>query len=170
MAPSPADGRRRGDGGFTLIESLVAMSIFLILFAAFGLAMRAAWNGALINRSAQGATAIAVENIERARSLAWEELALSHVDDEAPFVDVAESTLIGAEVGLEADEALVVSAVGIVSPRTVEGRDGIDFTVWLYITEAGAGLRRVFVLVTWQVGNADMSHRASTLVSEVVAR
>jgi prepilin-type N-terminal cleavage/methylation domain-containing protein len=170
MSSTPGTIRRRRDGGFTLIESIVAMSIFLVLFAAFGMAMRAAWNGALINRSTQSATAIGVEHLERARSLAWDELALTHIDAGAPLIDASASLLLASEAEIEANERLVVASAGLVSPWAVEGRDGIDYTVWLYVSQAGDGLRRVLVLVTWQVGEAGLSHRASTLVSEVASR
>lgn len=170
MLPTPGTARRRRDGGFTLIESIVAMSIFLVLFAAFGMAMRAAWNSALINRSTQTATAIGVEHLERARSIAWAELALTHIDADAPLIDASAALLLASEADIEANEALVVSSAGVVSPWAIEGRDGMDYTVWLYVSEAGNGLSRVLVLVTWQVGEADLSHRASTLVSEVASR
>jgi prepilin-type N-terminal cleavage/methylation domain-containing protein len=170
MMLTPGTARREHDGGFTLIESIVAMSIFLILFAAFGTAMRAAWNSANINRSAQSATAIGVEHLERARSVNWQELALTHIDDDAPLIDAQAGVLLASEADLQANETLVVASGGLISPWTVEGRDGVEYTVWLYVSEAGDGLRRVLALVAWQVGEADLSHRASTLVSEVASR
>jgi prepilin-type N-terminal cleavage/methylation domain-containing protein len=158
------------DGGFTLVESLVAMMIMVMVFVAFSSAMTTALRGSRINHAAQSATAIGVEHLESARSASWEQLAMTHVEPEAPLIDFTQGVLLAAEAHLEADEALVVSDVGIIGPVTEVSADLTTYTVWRYVTDGGDGLRRIVVYITWDFGDAGFTHRTSTLVSEVATR
>lgn len=170
MAHRRAPRRTHPDDGFTLIESLVAMMVLLVLFLAFASAMGAAFNSARINRTTQAATAVAVEHLEHARSLGWDALAMSSIDPAAPLIDAEQEVLLAALARLENDEPLVASTDGDIPPVSAESVDEISYTVWAYVSEAGTGLRRVTVYVTWTAGATPLTHRASTLVSEVVTR
>lgn len=158
------------DGGFTLVESLVAVLVLLVLVGAFGGLMSAALRSARVNHTTQIATAVAMEHVERARSLSWTELAMSSVDSGAPMLASGGTSLLGSEVGLPSNETLVVDAAGVIAPSNSTTVDSATYTVWQYVTEAGPGLRRVVVLVTWSFGEATLSHQASALISEVATR
>jgi prepilin-type N-terminal cleavage/methylation domain-containing protein len=170
LMDSIAGPRSRGEDGFTIIESLVAMTVLLILAGAFAGLMATTLRTARANHAAQVATGIGVEHLERTRASTWAQLAMPSVNDEAPMIDLSTRSLDAEEVGLDADEALVVEPIGVVDPRVVEEVDGVTYTVWRYVSEAGPGLRRVTVLVTWTFGEMPWTRLTSTLVSEVATR
>ncbi len=158
-----------GDGGFTLVELLVSMFIVVLLFMAFGRALGGALQTSRDNRLAQEATGIAAEYVELARGLAWSELAMSSIDPTAPLLGGGGSALDAKELGVAADEPLVYTVDGVLSPKVVETVDGTPFTVWAYVAESGE-LRRVVVEVEWELEDqSERSFRTSTLVSELTA-
>jgi type II secretory pathway pseudopilin PulG len=161
---------RRDDDGFTLIEALVSSIIAIVIIAAFAGSMTSAFRGARLTHANQSATALGVEHLEFARSLSWEEIAMPYVPAESPHTGGGGTVLLAGEAGLPADETLVVSESGAIAPLLDEGVDTTDYTVWQYVTDAGDGLRRVLVILTWEHGDATFSHRASTLISEVTTR
>lgn len=161
---------QRGDLGFTLIEAVVATFVVILLFTGFGRAMGAAFDGSAENAAAQEATAIAVEQMEFVRSLTWPEIAMTHVPTGIPMVNRETSQLLAAEADLDGDELLVVEGSGLVAPMTIEAVDMTSYTVWSYVSEAGGGLRRLMILVTWDVEGAVTTYRTSTLISEVSTR
>ena len=158
------------DAGFTLLEAVVATFVVILLFAGFGRAMGASFGGAMGNRAAQEATAVAVSHLEFARSLAWDEIAMPHVPTGTPMVDRATYHLVGAEADLPTDEALVVDGGGLLAPMAVESVDGTSYTVWTIVSSVGPGLRRVVVLVVWEVEGAVTNYRTSTLIAEAATR
>jgi hypothetical protein len=170
MIKVAARGRPARDDGFTIVEALVASFVAILLFAAFATAMTTALRGARINASAQVATAIGVEHIEFARSLSWDQLAMSEIHADAPLIDYTSGVLLASEAGLEQNEPLVESFGGLVAPNIVDTVDQTSYTVWQYITFAGDGVRRVVVYVTWTSGAAGYTHLASTLVAEAATR
>lgn len=162
--------RVRDDAGFTLIEALVASIIAIIILAAFAGAMTSAFRGARLTHATQSATALGVEHLEYARSLSWEDLAMAYVPAESPHT-ASGGTVLSAEAGgLTADETLVVLEGAAIAPLLDEGVDTTDYTVWQYVTDAGEGLRRVVIIITWEHGEATFSHRAATLIAEVSTR
>jgi Flp pilus assembly pilin Flp len=162
--------RLRDDAGFTLIEALVASLIAVVIVAAFTGAMAAAFRGARLTHASQSATALGVEHLEFARSLSWEEIAMTYVPAESPHTGSGGTVLVAEQGGLTTNEVLVVSETGAITPLIAEGVDTTDYTVWQYVTDAGTGLRRVVVIITWAHGDATFSHRAATLIAEVSTR
>lgn len=161
----------RCDDGFSLIEAVVASFIVVLVFAGFGRGLGVAYLGSKDNAAAQEATAIGVEQLEFARSLAFGQIAMSGVDDQAPFIDPLAETLLGAEVGLGADESLVVEAgIGVISPTETASVDEVTYSVWRYVSAAPQGLKRVLVLIEWSERGEVLSHRTSTLISEAATR
>ncbi|MEX2323225.1 MAG: prepilin-type N-terminal cleavage/methylation domain-containing protein [Acidimicrobiia bacterium] len=160
----------RDDDGFTLIEALVASLIAIIIMAAFAGSMTAAFRGSRLTHANQSATALGVEHLEFARSQVWVQLAMTYVPAESPHTGSGGTVLLAGEAGLTADETLVVSGSGAIRPLLYEGVDTTDYTVWQYVTDAGLGLRRVVVIITWQHGDATFTHRAATLIAEVSTR
>jgi hypothetical protein len=158
------------DDGFTVIEAAVALALSILVFTALTTSVTAALNGSRSNRYHQIATGVAMSHIEMARSLEWEEVAMPYVDPDSPVLDVGGNSIDGGAVGVPTDEILVVDAAyGAVGPTTWEVVDGITYTVWSHVTEVG-DLRRVVVVVSWDIGDSTRVFQSSTLVSEVSAR
>jgi type II secretory pathway pseudopilin PulG len=158
------------DSGFTIIEAIVASSILIVIFAGFGTTLGGAFNGARDNNVAQEATAVAVEQIEYARSLTWDGVAMTALASGAPAMDETQGVLLATEADLAANELLVVDADGRISPKEIETIDGQDFTIWRYVSDAGGGIRRFLVIVEWHLDGVVSSHRNSTLISEASTR
>lgn len=161
--------RTRPDAGFTLIEAVVATFVVILLFTGFGRAMDAAFDGSAENAAAQEATAIAVEQMEFVRSLTWPEIAMTGVPTDMPMVNRQTMQLLAAEADLDEDESLVTGEGALVAPFAVETVDHTTYSVWSYVSAAG-GLRRLVVLVTWEVDGVVTTYRTSTLISEVSTR
>ena len=106
----------RGDGGFTIVESLVASVVAIMIITAVGSAMAASFRGSRVNAVAQEATALAVERLEFGRSLTWNEIAMSAIVAGAPMLSSDGLHLDGASAGVPSDEALVVDPGGLVPP------------------------------------------------------
>jgi hypothetical protein len=147
----------------------VALFLAVVLTVAVAGTLRAALDGSRSNRLRQSATAVAMERFEYARSLGWDELALSGVDGAAPLIDSAGGMLLASETGLGGDEPLLECATGLLAPRVTTTMDGVAYTVWTYVTTVSDALRRVVVLVTWPSEGGTATHRSDTVVSIVSA-
>jgi type II secretory pathway pseudopilin PulG len=158
------------DSGFSIIEALVAASILLVIFAGFGSTLGGAFNGAEDNDVAQEATALAVEQIEFARSLTWDGVAMTALASGAPAMDQTQGVLLADEADLVEDESLIVDGDGRISPKEIETIDGQSFTIWRYVSDAGGGIRRFLVIIEWQLDGVVSHHRNSTLISEASTR
>jgi hypothetical protein len=91
---------------------------------------------------------------------------MPHVDGSAPLIDGDAGMLLSDETGLPADEPLVVSEWGMVDPVVTEVADGVEYTVWSYVSEAPDGMRRFTVLATWDSAGSERSFKSSTLLAE----
>lgn len=158
------------DDGFSLIEAVMASFVVVLLFAGFGKSMSAAFEGSHDNAAAQEATALAVEQMEYVRSLAWHEIAMPYAPESAPMVDSATERLVAAEANIAEDEDLHIDSAGLVHPKSIEIVDGTGYTVRRYVSLAGGELRRVIVLISWEVEGVVNTYRTSTLISEVSTR
>lgn len=163
------DSGLRNDGGFTLVELMVAVLIGVIVSVAFTTTLRSALSGSRSNRFRQEATSVAMEQFEHARSLQWEELAMAQIDPSAPLIDGYDETLLASLTGLTQDEPLLQCSGGGVDPVTVRIVDDVTYTTWTYVTKMSDSLRRVVVLVTWNVEGQTFSHRSDSVVSVVSA-
>lgn len=163
-------GAGGSDDGFSLIEAVVASFIMVVLFAGFGRSLGTAYLGSKDNAATQEATAIGVERLEFARSLAWSHIGMPSVADDSPLVDPSQQVVAAEPAGLDADESLVVDPDGLIDPVETESVDGVTYTVWSTVSSAPQGLRRLIVLVQWEVEGATASHRTSTLIAEAATR
>ncbi|MBM3695415.1 MAG: hypothetical protein FJW79_05730 [Actinobacteria bacterium] len=160
--------RGRTDSGFSVIEVVVASGLSVILVALLGSVLAAALRGAQISRDYQVAVGLGSEQVEQLRSLSWAELAMSSVDEAAPWLTPDHTTLSGAASGLGHDEVLVVMpAGGAVAPSAVRTMSGLQYTAWRYVSRVSADVRRVTVLVEWQGQSGARSYHTSAVVSEL---
>jgi prepilin-type N-terminal cleavage/methylation domain-containing protein len=165
----PGRARRGADEGFSLIELMVAILLGVIVTIAFGSTMRGALSSSRDNRFRQEATSVAMEQFEHARSLRWEDLSMSYVDSTAPLIDPANGRLLASATGLAADEDLLQCSGGDVEPMTTRTVGDVTYTTWTYVTEVTESLRRVVVLVTWEIDGNAFSHRSDSMISIVSA-
>ena len=161
--------RLRSAGGFTVAEAAVAMLLVALVFLGFSTSLMSSLRASRDNRFRQTGTAVVMEHLEAGRSLAWDEVAMLYVDDMAPMVSADGISLVGAEAGLGSDEALLVSGVGLVFPKTIETSDGTDYTVWSYVTLGPRGLRRLMVLAEWEFEGGPRHFQSSTLIAEAAS-
>jgi len=159
----------RTESGFTLVEAAVAAFLVVVFFLAFASSVDIAADNSRSNRFSQQATALASAEVDYARVLSWDELAMTAVDDAQPMLNAAKTHLLAAQAGLAADEPLVVDSGGIVAPKAVHTHDGQDYTVWRYVTDAGSDLRRLVVLVVWDNEGNEQTFQTSTMISQVTA-
>jgi type II secretory pathway pseudopilin PulG len=152
------------EGGFTIVEALVALALVAVLFVGLSATLLTAVRHQRQVRLHQQAAAIALDYIEVARSASWTELELSS----APDVTIPHHTagnIDGAFFDIGANEPLVVDPgvytpddpdPGMIDPgyATSETVNGVVFHVYQYVTEVEADLRRVTVLVEWNEGTA----------------
>ena len=157
--------RLRADDGFSLIESMVAVVITVILFLLFATALSLSFRQSRDTRSQEQATLLGIEGLELARGLDWEEMAMTATA--AGDTRIAGGQLLAAAVDLAANEDLVLDATnGAVTPTRVESLDEQDFTIFQYVTAAEPGLRRVVIVVSWEDGSRAREHHLSSLVAE----
>lgn len=160
---------RGAEGGFTLVETLVASFIATLLFVAFSMSMRHAFVESRDTRFRQEATSIAVEYVESARALEWPELAMITVDPSAPWIDPDGTLLLASEAGIDADEELLVLTSGQVVPLVTESVQDVTFDIWSYVTTTGDLNRRYVVVIEWAVDGTQHRLHMSTVISEVAA-
>lgn len=161
--------RRAEEGGFTIIETTVAAFLTVVFLVGFSQTMSVALASARDNRLQLAANAVALEQIEMARGLEWEQLRMTYVDPYAPLLTESRESVRGAEAGLPVDEVLSVDSLGTVYPMGMEERDGVYFTIWRYVTAPDLESRRFVVEVVWYVDERPERYLASTMLSEASA-
>jgi prepilin-type N-terminal cleavage/methylation domain-containing protein len=160
--------RPSGEEGFTLVELSVAMVIAVIIMVAASTSLRGALSGSRMNRFRQEATAVAMATFEHARSLEWEQLAMSDLDPQDPWI--TDGVLPASASGLNEDEQVLECPTGVLAPVTTETIGQIPFTSRTYVTHVSETLRRVYVWVEWEIEGNPYQYRSDSLVSIVSAR
>ncbi len=158
--------------GFTLIEVAVAMMIALILMIGLTISVGNTLRAVRHNRSLQQANALALERLEFARAIPWDNLAMANtaLPTDPLLLDPVDRRLVGSEVDLPTDELLVEDTTdGWSDTYRTEVFDEQTFQVRTYVTEVDTGLRRVVAVVDWDIGDAQRQTFTSTLISEVTA-
>ena len=158
---------RGGDAGFSIIETAVAGSLAAIFVIGMGMSMLIAMSGARDTRLQQAAHAVALERIEIARGTPWDGLRMSSIEPSAPFLTAEQNAVDADAASLVVDEVLAVDGTdGQIPPLIVETREGVTYTVWIYVTAPDFDTRRVIVDVRWDVDGRPERFVSSTLISE----
>jgi prepilin-type N-terminal cleavage/methylation domain-containing protein len=165
---------RGDDGGFSLIESVVALAIASVVFTALAAAMISSLKATVYARQAQQASDVVQQSMEQLRAMGFDALVMRSTDlgvnDPLPLAactcfDPTHDVASGA-----ATEPLVVGSSGSVSPH--EATVTVNSTVYTlrsYVTRpadsTGVGYKRITVVGTWSsLGQAHM-RLLSSLVS-----
>lgn len=161
----------RNEDGFSLMESVVAMVITLIIFSGVGVSLSAAMRHQRDVRLEQQAAALAFQEVEILRGfIVWEELLLDSTPPTSdPFVTGAVQFDSNA-AGIAADEPFEIDTVNglvVFQDLAYETYDGQDFDVYRYISLAGIDLRRLTVRVEWSTNGVTRQKVASTLKNEL---
>ncbi len=166
-----AERRRRmpraalSEGGFTIVEVMVALVLLALLGTAVSSSLRASLTSTRQTRFRQEATSLAMKQLEEIRILDWDHVGLAYVHPDDPLTSDSGLVLLASASGLAEDESLVLCSTGGIAPLSVRTVDDVDYSVWAYITDAGNSVRRAVVLVAWEVeGNAG-SYSSSALLS-----
>jgi len=168
VAPHRAHGRGEyTDAGFSVVEVMIASMVSVVLFVIFSTSVNLAVTEMRDTRFRSEAAGIAGERVEIGRGLQWDGIAMIAVDPSAPLIDVGAATLLASEVGLDADEPLVIDAAGGFEARAIEIVDDVTYVVWSYVATAGSGASRVVVFVEWDVEGRAGSFMISTVIAEV---
>ncbi len=158
------------DEGFTLIEVTVALAIAVVLLVGLTMTLGNTLRAVRHSRSFEQATSLAIERIEYTRSLKWENLSLAMTVQGADplLLDPVARTLDGYALDLPAAEVLVEDpGNGWVETYRTEEFDEQEFDVNTYVTEVTPGLRRVVVVVYWEIGTQRRDHVSTALISSV---
>ena len=161
----------RNEDGFSLMESVVAMVITLIIFSGVGVSLGAALRHQRDIRLEQQAAALAFQEVEILRGfIEWDELMLSSTPPTSdPFV-TGGGLFDANAAGIAADEPFEIDTVNglvIFSELAYETYDGQEFDVYRYITLADTDLRRLTVRVEWSTNGVIRQKVASSLKAEL---
>ena len=154
-----------------MVESIMALFLVVILFVGVATTLQLAIRQQREVRNQQQAAALALEYIEFARSLPWDEVAL----DGTPPVgtpNVSGSFVLGAPFNLAGDEALVIDASNGGLTASNVGAEVINaqtYDVYTYVSDSGTDLRRVIVYVQWASRTLTHDYFTTTQISELGA-
>ncbi len=147
---------------------VIALILMIGLTISVGNTLRAVRH----NRSLQQANSLALERLEFARAIPWDNLAMSDtaLPTDPLLLDPVDRRLVGSELDIPANELLVEDTTdGWSDTYRTEVFDEQTFQVRTYVTEVETDLRRVVAVVDWEVGNAQRQTFTSTLISKVTS-
>jgi prepilin-type N-terminal cleavage/methylation domain-containing protein len=165
---------RRGDDGFTLVETVVALTIASIAFTALAVGMLASLKAAVGARQAQQASDVLQQQMEQLRGLGYDALAMRPSD-----LSVNDALALGGcgcydpvhdnTSGANA-ESLVLDAGGSVNPHVVTITvNATAFTVREYVTaptdSTGSTYKRITVVGTWSSRGISHTRSLSSFVT-----
>jgi prepilin-type N-terminal cleavage/methylation domain-containing protein len=166
--------RLRGDEGFSLLESVVALSIAGVIFTAFGASLLSAMRSVVIARTVQQSSNIADQSLESMRSLGYDANAMRPTDltTNEPLniagcscFDPKANTATGAGT-----EPLALDAAGSIYPHvTTTTTNATVYTIRRYVTlptdNTGVATKRLTVVVTWQTAGAARKQIVSSTIT-----
>jgi Tfp pilus assembly protein PilV len=166
------------DGGFTLIETVIALGIAMIVFAALGVVSLAGLRTSTVSRQNQQATDVLNRAVEQARAMAYGSLSMTTSDlavgDAGSITGTPASYLVPGGIG---SEPVVAGAVGGISPHvaTVSPDGTTNFVLKRYVTkpsgatvDSGGFLSavRFTAVVTWSAYGRSHTRRAATILTD----
>lgn len=180
MLPNMTSAARRpllrvsasSDAGFSLVETVVAMTVAALLFGAVGGVLLVSLKATLAGRQAQQAADLANRTVERLRNRDYTTLGMDSVDAATDPAITASGYAVPLANGSTRTEPIVIVPTSPIKPHvTTTPLDGTSFTVARYVTSptadatTGASYKRVTVVVSWLSGARTRSRSTSTLVS-----
>lgn len=165
------------DDGFSLIESVVAMSIATIALLALGFSFIGVVQAAAFSRENQQAGDVLNQALEQARALPYDSLSMQTTD-----LDVDDTRTPSLSSGKVYDptsditsggstEPLVLDPAGQIAPHAtaVAGTGAATYMVRRYVTlptdATGSVYKRLTVVVTWTTRGQTKVRRSSTLIA-----
>lgn len=179
--------RAAGEEGFSLVETVMALGLIFTVMLGLLASLSTGIRGLSTGRQRTGGTAVAKEVVEQARAAAYDRVGhnLSNEDplnDDPAITGTAPDYMYTPEGG--SAEPLVGSANALYGSaggphpdghRWETTRDGVDYTVRVYVTdvatELGDGYKRLTVDVEWSNPEYDEASVANNIrVSTFVSR
>jgi type II secretory pathway pseudopilin PulG len=161
-----------GDGGFTLVETVVAITILAGVFVSAGAVFSRMLIGTLYSRQNQQAADVISEEIEALRAQSYAAVAMDASDltgDANIVLDHTIPTYDPDGAGPIVAEKIVTAVGGVVKPHiNVVTRNNTRYTVSRYVTDPGDATgkyRRVTVVADWVSGKKSHTRRSSTFVT-----
>jgi type II secretory pathway pseudopilin PulG len=161
-----------GDGGFTLVETVVAITILAGVFVSAGAVFSRMLIGTLFSRQNQQAADVISEEIETLRAQSYSAVAMNAADLTGDPKITTESGVQYYDpdgAGPIVREKVVTAVGGVVTPHiAVVTRNSTRYTVSRYVTDPGDATgkyRRVTVVADWVSGNKTHTRRSSTFVT-----
>ena len=170
--------RQTSEDGFTLIETVIALAIATIMFAALGAVSLAGLHSVVLSRENQQAADVLNRAIEHARSIPFGNLTMQtgdlSVGDAGTITGTPPAYLVPGGVGSENVDA---KAVGDIAPHvSIESPDGkMKFTLKRYVTVPSSAtfdlsgfpsVRRFTAVVSWSSYGRSHTRRSSTLITD----
>lgn len=173
MMPRTARSR---DAGFTLIETMVALGIAMVMFAALGAVSIAGLQSVVLSRQNQQAADVLNRAVEQARSLPFGNLSMKTTDlgGDPAITGTPPTYVVPGGIGAEPVEA---RSVGAIAPHiTTESPDGkVQFGLRRYVTRPASATTdisgfpsvvRFTAVVSWSAYGKSHSRTTSTLITD----
>ena len=162
------------DAGFTLIETMVALSIATVVFTALAYAAINAVGSTYTARINQQAIDLATQQLETVRGLTYGAIGHDAADLSGDASVSSDGGTLSYQIADGTSEGLVIVTASGVTPHTRvvqdETTNNISFEVSTYVTEPGdadnADFKRVTVAVRWTDNGKSHERLLSSLVSE----
>jgi len=158
--PSGKDSRQAGmtEGGFTLIEVMIAMVVSLLVFFALMQTALVSIDSNMKNNLRDEAANIAAMRMEQARNLRYTLSTDNLISDAVgtlPAVDLSGNTSCPATPA--------PFAAGVLEPRNIRSITA-NFCTNRTVTAIDSNTKRVTIRVGWKWRNEDFNHNISTIV------
>ena len=175
---------RHGDDGFTLLESVIALTVATIVFTAMGAALISSVQSVMVGRTNQQAADAAERAMEDARKLGYNELAIKDstlVNEPSGITSSKKYVPDGHKSSGAGEEPLVTDPEGSVQHKQVVTVGRATYEVYTYVTRpvdvtaaGGTTYKRVTVVTRWTLPGSDgvaavRTRSMSTLVSNKVS-